>query len=167
MRLKEDVLNREPFIQQIVELAKILSENRKNCCFAIEGEWGSGKSFVLEMIQECLKMEQSEITGTDCFFVVRYDCWQYDYYEEPIVAIISVLKEQIEKYISVLSDATKKQLFESLKNAITKIAVEAIKSKTGVNFGDIIKTPEDDGKIYDQYFGFQNVIKKVQVMLYK
>lgn len=162
MRLKEDVLNREPFIQQIVELAKILSENRKNCCFAIEGEWGSGKSFVLEMIQECLKMEQSEITGTDCFFVVRYDCWQYDYYEEPIVAIISVLKEQIEKYISVLSDATKKQLFESLKNAITKIAVEAIKSKTGVNFGDIIKTPEDDGKIYDQYFGFQNVIKKVQ-----
>lgn len=114
------------------------------------------------MIQECLKMEQSEITGTDCFFVVRYDCWQYDYYEEPIVAIISVLKEQIEKYISVLSDATKKQLFESLKNAITKIAVEAIKSKTGVNFGDIIKTPEDDGKIYDQYFGFQNVIKKVQ-----
>lgn len=162
MRLKEDVLNREPFIQQIVELSKILSENRKNCCFAIEGEWGSGKSFVLEMIQECLKMEQSEITGTDCFFVVRYDCWQYDYYEEPIVAIISVLKEQIEKYISVLSDATKKQLFESLKNAITKIAVEAIKSKTGVNFGDIIKTPEDDGKIYDQYFGFQNVIKKVQ-----
>lgn len=160
--MKEDVLNREPFIQQIVELSKILSENRKNCCFAIEGEWGSGKSFVLEMIQECLKMEQSEITGTDCFFVVRYDCWQYDYYEEPIVAIISVLKEQIEKYISVLSDATKKQLFESLKNAITKIAVEAIKSKTGVNFGDIIKTPEDDGKIYDQYFGFQNVIKKVQ-----
>lgn len=71
MRLKEDVLNREPFIQQIVELSKILSENRKNCCFAIEGEWGSGKSFVLEMIQECLKMEQSEITGTDCFFVVR------------------------------------------------------------------------------------------------
>lgn len=162
MQSKEDVLNREPFVKQIVDLTKILSEKRKNCCFAIEGEWGSGKSFVLEKIQECLQVEQSETTNTDRFFVVRYDCWQYDYYEEPIVAIISVLKEQIEKYISVLSDATKKQLFESLKNAITKIAVEAIKSKTGVNFGDIIKTPEDDGKIYDQYFGFQNVIKKVQ-----
>lgn len=162
MRLKKDVLNRDPFVQQIVELTKILSENRKNSCFAIEGEWGSGKSFVLEMIQECLKVEQSEITGTDLFFVVRYDCWKYDYYEEPIVAIISVLKEQIEKYISVLSDETKKQMLAFVKNAITQIAVEAIKSKTGVNFDDIIKTPEDDGKIYDQYFGFQNVVKKVQ-----
>ena len=107
MQSKEDVLNREPFVKQIVDLTKILSEKRKNCCFAIEGEWGSGKSFVLEKIQECLQVEQSETTNTDRFFVVRYDCWRYDYYEEPIVAIISVLKDQIEQYVSLLSNETK------------------------------------------------------------
>ena len=83
---KEDVLDREAFVKQIVDLAMVLSEKHKNCCFAIEGEWGSGKSFVLENIQECLQPEQSEETGADRFFVVRYDCWKYDYYEEPIVA---------------------------------------------------------------------------------
>ena len=36
MQSKEDVLNREPFVKQIVDLIKILSEKRKNCCFAIE-----------------------------------------------------------------------------------------------------------------------------------
>lgn len=44
---KEDVLDREAFVKQIVDLAMVLSEKHKNCCFAIEGEWGSGKSFVL------------------------------------------------------------------------------------------------------------------------
>ena len=48
MDCKEDVLDRASFVKQIIDLTMIVSENRKNCCFAIEGEWGSGKSFVLE-----------------------------------------------------------------------------------------------------------------------
>ena len=167
MESKEDVLNREPFVKQIVDLTKIISEKHKNCCFAIEGEWGSGKSFVLEKIQKCLQEEQTEATHTDRFFVVRYDCWQYDYYEEPIVAIISVLKEQIEQYVSLLSDETKKKMLAIIKNTITKIAVEAIKSKTGVELDGITETSEDAGKIYDKYFGFQNVVKEVQEQIKK
>ena len=167
MQSKDDVLNREPFVKQIVDLTKILSEKRKNCCFAIEGEWGSGKSFVLEKIQECLQVEQSETTNTDRFFVVRYDCWRYDYYEEPIVAIISVLKDKIEQYVSLLSNETKKEMLAIVKNTITKIAVEAIKSKTGVDLDGVVGTSEDDGKIYDKYFGFQNIFKEVQEQIKK
>ena len=165
MQSKEDVLNREPFVKQIVDLTKILSEKRKNCCFAIEGEWGSGKSFVLEKIQECLQVEQSETTNMDRFFVVRYDCWRYDYYEEPIVAIISVLKDQIEQYVSLLSNETKKEMLAIVKNTITKIAVEAIKSKTGVDLDGVVGTSEDDGKIYDKYFGFRIYLKKYKSKL--
>lgn len=117
---KEDVLDRKAFVKQIVDLAMVLSEKHKNCCFAIEGEWGSGKSFVLENIQECLQPEQSEETGADRFFVVRYDCWKYDYYEEPIVAIISVLRDQIDQYINLLTDDAKRVLLETVKNTITK-----------------------------------------------
>ena len=73
MDCKEDVLDRASFVKQIIDLTMIVSENRKNCCFAIEGEWGSGKSFVLEKIQECLDKEKAE--GSDRFFTVRYDCW--------------------------------------------------------------------------------------------
>ena len=60
MDCKEDVLDRASFVKQIIDLTMIVSENRKNCCFAIEGEWGSGKSFVLEKIQECLDKKQKE-----------------------------------------------------------------------------------------------------------
>ncbi len=164
---KEDVLDREAFVKQIVDLAMVLSEKRKNCCFAIEGEWGSGKSFVLENIQECLQPEQSEETGADRFFVVRYDCWKYDYYEEPIVAIISVLRDQIDQYINLLTDDAKRVLLETVKNTITKIAVEAIKAKTGIDMDGVGEVPEGDEKIYDKYFGFQKVVKKVQNQIEK
>ena len=164
---KEDVLDREAFVKQIVDLAMVLSKKRKNCCFAIEGEWGSGKSFVLENIQKCLQPEQSEETGADRFFVVRYDCWKYDYYEEPIVAIISVLRDQIDQYINLLTDDAKRVLLETVKNTITKIAVEAIKAKTGIDIDGVGEVPEGDEKIYDKYFGFQKVIKKVQNQIEK
>ena len=164
---KEDVLDREAFVKQIVDLAMVLSEKHKNCCFAIEGEWGSGKSFVLENIQECLQPEQSEETGADRFFVVRYDCWKYDYYEEPIVAIISVLRDQIDQYINLLTDDAKRVLLETVKNTITKIAVEAIKAKTGIDMDGVGEVPEGDVKIYDKYFGFQKVVKKVQNQIEK
>ena len=143
---KEDVLDREAFVKQIVDLVLVLSEKRKNCCFAIEGEWGSGKSFVLENIQECLQPEQSEETGTDRFFIVRYDCWKYDYYEEPIVAIISVLRDQIDQYINLLTDDAKRALLKTVKNAITKIAVETIKLKTGIDIDGVAEVPEGDEK---------------------
>lgn len=164
---KEDVLDREAFVKQIVDLAMVLSEKRKNCCFAIEGEWGSGKSFVLENIQECLQLEQSEETGTDRFFIVRYDCWKYDYYEEPIVAIISVLRDQIDQYINLLTDDAKRVLLETVKNTITKIVVEAIKAKTGIDMDGVGEVPEGDVKIYDKYFSFQKVVKKVQNQIEK
>ena len=127
-------------------MIKILSENVKIVSFAIEGEWGSGKSFAWKRFKNVFKLEQSETTNTDRFFVVRYDCWRYDYYEEPIVAIISVLKDQIEQYVSLLSNETKKEMLAIVKNTITKIAVEAIKSKTGLDLDGVVGTSEDDGK---------------------
>ena len=87
----------------------------------------------MENIQECLQPEQSEETDTDRFFIVRYDCWKYDYYEEPIVAIISVLRDQIDQYINLLTDDAKRALLKTVKNTITKIAVEAIKAKLRMN----------------------------------
>lgn len=167
MHSKEDVLDREPFVKQILDLNMVLSEKRKSCCFAIEGEWGSGKSFVLEKIQGRLQMEQSETINADRYFVVRYDCWKYDYYEEPIGAIISVLKEQIEQYVNLLKDETKRKMLAVVKNAIIQIAVEAIKTKTGVDLEGIDQSSEDDADIYDRYFGFQNVVKGVQEQIRK
>ena len=160
MSSKEDVLDRQNFIQQVIDLTKVVSENRKSCCFAIEGEWGSGKSFVLEKIQEYL--EKEKLNGRDQFFVVRYDCWEYDYYEEPVVAIISVLKDVLDSYLNLIPEGAKSFLLDTAKNMITKAGVGILKSKLGVDIGECIGESKSDAELYDQYFGFREAIETVR-----
>ena len=104
--------------------------------FAIEGEWGSGKSFALEKIQECLQVEQSETTNTDRFFLL------FDMIvggtitmKNPIVAIISVLKDQIEQYVSLLSNETKKEMLAIVKKYNNKDCCRSNQIKDGIRFG--------------------------------
>ena len=165
MSNKEDVLGRRKFINYIINLVTMISENRKSCCFAIEGEWGSGKSFVLEKVQEYLQAEQAEERGGDKFFVARYDCWKYDYYEEPVVAIISVLGDAIDQYINLISEKAKAQLLETAKSAITTAIAQIVESKTGINIKEYIGTPAEETKLYDRYFGFKDAIEKVREAL--
>lgn len=56
MEDKIDVLNRQEFIDNVCNIVDVISKNEKGCCFAIDGAWGSGKSFVLERIEEQLKV---------------------------------------------------------------------------------------------------------------
>lgn len=163
MSSKEDVLDRQNFIQQVIDLTKVVSENRKSCCFAIEGEWGSGKSFVLERIQECL--EKEKLNGRDQFFVAQYDCWKHDYYEEPVVAIISVLWELTDNYVNAIPDIVKKDFVSAAKNIMAKIFTKMVESKTGVDIEGCFGTGGDDKEIYDQYFGFDDAIEQVRAAL--
>lgn len=165
MGSKEDVLDRESFIKYIIDLVTVVSENRKSCCFAIEGEWGSGKSFVLEKVQEYLQAEQTEQTNGDKFFVARYDCWEYDYYEEPVVAIISVLGDAIDQCINLISEDAKVQLLEAAKNTITTAIAKIVELKTGINIKEYIGDPAEEKKVYDQYLGFKDAIEKVREAL--
>ena len=66
-----------------------------------------------------------------------------------------------------MTDDAKRVLLETVKNTITKIAVEAIKAKTGIDMDGVGEVPEGDVKIYDKYFGFQKVVKKYRIKLRK
>ena len=57
------------------------SDKSKSWNFAIDGEWGSGKSFVLNMIENKLKEKQS-------FVIINYNAWKNDFYEDPLIAIL-------------------------------------------------------------------------------
>lgn len=91
MREKLDVLNRQEFIDTLLQLVGGLADKQQGCCFGIEGVWGSGKSFVIEKFEEQLKDIQSEETCDNKYFVFHYDCWKYDYYDEPAIAIIAAM----------------------------------------------------------------------------
>ena len=44
---KLDVLNRDEFVEKLVGLVKNIADNKTSTCFAIDGVWGCGKSFVI------------------------------------------------------------------------------------------------------------------------
>lgn len=162
MRNKVDVLKRETFIKKVHDLIEVVADDKKNCSFAIDGKWGSGKSFVLEKLQEQLEVEQSEETGEDKYFVCYYDCWKYDYYDEPIISIITSIMQDIEDKRNIFSQDTKKKILEKARNILEGLACSIAKNKYGIDINKLVEGIGDPIKIeksYDKYDGFPKVLK--------
>lgn len=87
-RHQEDELSRQEFIDKVIELVDYYAESGESYSLGINGTWGCGKSFVLDLLEKDL---------SDKYLIFHYNCWENDYYEEPLVAIISVLLEKLEK----------------------------------------------------------------------
>lgn len=181
---KLDILNRDEFVEQLVRLIENISDNKTSTCFAIDGAWGSGKSFVLDMLEEQLSQIHSEETFTEKYFIVRYNCWKYDYYEEPLIAIVSEILRVIDAKTSIIPDNEKKRkaigVLKSAGEMLLPVANDMIKSRTGIdvqkgfNFLSALwkgeKTGEESYKqnySYDKYFQLNKVIDKLSESLQK
>ena len=145
---KLDVLNREKFVDNILRVMENISENRASTCFALNGIWGSGKSFVLDMFEEKLSDVQSEETCTDKYFIIRYNSWQYDYYEEPLVAIVATMMSAIEEKTQLFSDSKEKQemlgMLKAAGVALLSLGNTYVKEKTGIDFQKAYETVSKD-----------------------
>ena len=60
---KLDILQRDEFVKQLERMIENISANKSSTCFAINGKWGCGKTFVLDMLQEKLEAKQNEETA--------------------------------------------------------------------------------------------------------
>lgn len=159
-REKIDILNRECFINRVLELTYKISENKGNMTFAINGEWGCGKTFVLEKIQEKLEKNKN-------FLVIPYNCWQYDYYEEPLVAIVAALIDFKDRMNKIPED-TKKELKEIALNVGLGIATSVIKNKLGIDLGDFqvgVFKARDEIKNFDKYYNFKKSLSRLKQQL--
>ena len=174
---KLDILNRKRFVEQIIKLIENISDNKTSTCFAINGAWGSGKSFVLDMLEDELNGPYSEK-----YFVVRYNCWKYDYYEEPLIAIVSEILRVIDKKTSIIPDSERKRTVLGVLKATSEILLSAvndmIESRTGIDVQDgigIFATIWKSGRSgkekykqknsYDKYFQLNKVIDKLSEAL--
>lgn len=83
-----DRLNRTDFVETLEKIIDKKFNDFEGFSFAIDGRWGCGKSFIVNMLQERIK---------DKYLVIKYNCWKYDYHEEPIVAIMSVIADSLNK----------------------------------------------------------------------
>lgn len=146
MSEKMDVLDREGFIQKLESLIALLAETHQGCCFGIDGAWGSRKSFVIEKFENRIKDIQSEKTADNKYYVFHYDCWKYDYYEEPLIAIVAAMLDATNEELHALSTDVRQGIklgWETVKSTLGAIVGELCKEKIGVNLVEFANTVVD------------------------
>lgn len=138
--VENDLLNRNDFVDKMITVTKIQSNNRKNICYAVDGRWGIGKSYVLEMYKERLKEIRSEDTGENRYIIFQYNCWEYDYYEEPLIAIVVAMLDTLAENNGEVSPELSSRIMGILKEigkGLLSKGGEIIKEKTGVDVGAV------------------------------
>ena len=158
----EDYLKREEFLiflENVVKYSiKYHNENTESKAIGIDGEWGSGKTWILE---EFAKRNSGE------YLIFYYNAWNNDYYDEPLVGILASMIETINssKDIELLKirykDAFKQEMIDKLKQ-IAEDIISSIEIK-GVPLGKIFrifKRLNDKSKI-----GFKDNLKYINVAI--
>lgn len=169
MSKKLDVLNRGKFISKLILLVEGIVEKKQGCCFGIDGAWGSGKTFVLEKFEEQLKDIQCEETADNRYYVFHYDCWKYDYYDEPIIAIISAMLDTIENEPKLFSKEIQqvgKLAGKTVKDVLKAIVGELTKNKIGINLVEVANgileeydEEKEQNKQFDSLYGFRKALE--------
>ena len=161
-----DVLNREQFIDMLYQLVNTMSDLKQGKIFSIDGTWGYGKTYVLEELERRLSPVVNEDTYDDKFYVFHYNCWQYDYYEEPSVAIISAMLEDSENSLEHRINKVAKAGWETAKEILAEVAGEYVKNKIGVNIVETFqseKTGIDNQKFkFDKMFAFKKTLDETR-----
>lgn len=160
---KIDILDRKKIIDDIEQILVLLSEQKQGRVFALDGKWGYGKTYILEQLEKKLVGLQKEGTNDDRFYVFHYNCWQYDYYEEPAVAIVSAMLEKRGK--DNKAEMALQKEYTDLKTVLGKIAGEFTKNKIGINLVELCKELEENKgeKIenpsdFDNMFAFKKTL---------
>lgn len=173
-----DILNREDFVNRIMDLINTVSDSRGSYTFSLNGSWGVGKSFVLNMLEEQLLTYQAG----EKYLVFHYNCWQYDYYEEPLFAIVAAMLEYMDKETHFFSPEFRNKAtaaFEVVRPVLKQVMAEASKSMIGIDvtrligilknegkaFSDVIEYQEKEKAADDPYFSFTRTLGKVKEQL--
>lgn len=170
-----DLLDRQDFVERLINVAESLANNKKNACYAIDGSWGVGKSFVLDLFEEQLSIINSQETVLSKYLVFRYNSWKYDYYEEPLVAIVASMLDQIDEKVNLLSSETKSKVKGILKAIICGVSSrvsDSVKEHTGIDL-QVIKNVIDNGNEdaakeiesnheFDSYFAFKKLLQRMK-----
>ena len=147
----KDYLNRENDRNLVL---KIINSANENISFAINGKWGSGKTYFLKMLTE--KLDSN-------YYIFYYDSWDNDYYEDPLIGMLEQLKNKI-KEINKGKEAissVRKHIFKKLIKAITTFIDCVIEQRIGLSISNTynkiinsIKETNEDLEIsnnYDEY----------------
>ena len=105
MVLPPDVLKRQRYVEMVRQVIENKIDNKAGYSLAIDGQWGSGKTYVLQMLEEQLETRA---------LVFHYNAWERDYYDEPLMALVSVFLDQLKENRIFLEKDDQKEFIDNL-----------------------------------------------------
>ena len=102
---QDDQLGREQIAERLTNLIR---NQREPFIISIDGQWGTGKTFLLKRWQKDLEKDQ--------FRAIYYNAWEDDFCDDPLLSIIGQMSEQF-----------KEGKFKGLAKQVGQIAVQLIK----------------------------------------
>ncbi len=160
---KVDCLKRDKFVKMLVDLIEQLACDKRGSTFAIDGQWGIGKSFVINMLEKELKITDDEMSNK--FLVCKYNCWQYDYYEEPLCAIVTSLQKNIKDYESTFKEYLKKESYERAGAVSKEIVGGILKCFSGIELDKVLDAALGKSKENIIYGDLAEAIVKIREKL--
>lgn len=160
----EDKIGRSELVDKICALVNALSGDN-NTCLAINGAWGSGKSFVLGLIEEKLSKKQE-------YIIIKYDAWENTFYSDPLIAILSCVIDGIEEklYLVERTEEKAKKAAKTGVNTLAKLSTKIEKLKSVIEgIKTIIKdfhNPIDTAALGD-FKSYQKLLKTTKEILNK
>lgn len=168
-----DLLSRQPYLELLKSIISNQKDNPTGYSFAIDGEWGAGKTWILQELEKQLLEEKD-----NKYLIFHYNAWENDFYDEPLVAILSVMIECLKKQKTKVKekDSVKKIVTSSI-NALTKVVGTIIEQKWKVNPNDIIESVKDSGKAlgdvkltksdFNNMLPLENALKQIKDVITK
>jgi hypothetical protein len=125
---------------------------------AIQGEWGSGKTSLMNSLQDTLCGDLGSIKEHDReFYGIWVNTWQYSLMnsqEETLISIVSSISTQIMHIVSTRHEGTGQKLASSVFNVFGRIAKTSAKfaaDKVIEGGGDVVEA------LFDRERGNQNI----------
>lgn len=172
------LLGREAFVDRLCSIVDVSAAKRRSLCFAINGGWGVGKSFVLSRFEQQASQQRAPDSDMPRYLILRYNCWEYDYYAEPLVAIVAAMLDEIGRQVGDTEAEKRTKLIATLKAIgvrLLKSAAQSAASVTGIPLGEIIeaaseeadaeKQKQEQTHAFDEQYQFKKILQEFRELI--
>lgn len=134
----KDCLSRTEFLSVASDIVDAKINQKVGYSFAINGEWGCGKSTILNMLQEQLDKR---------YLVIRYNCWKNDIYEDPLIPLLCEFADALNKEHFVAFQDYEKKALKIAGASIKGLSKLLLQSQLGLTVDAIAKFVAETGNL--------------------